>query len=70
MKYKEWLKQARGVQYPYDAIFCPDCGRYIGTQRDYMFVVLMHPIVCPDCDEIVIFRTVTYDCQTGTHETR
>ena len=55
MKRKEWEKQQgidplRGAE-----IRCPDCGRLMGYEKDYMYMVISPPgIVCPDCDEIVI----------------
>jgi hypothetical protein len=36
-------------------IVCPCCGKFIGYDKDFMFMVIQRPgIVCPDCDEIVI----------------
>jgi len=49
-KYRENIHPTKGV-----AIKCPDCGRHIGYDKDYQFMVIPEPgIVCPDCDEIVI----------------
>jgi hypothetical protein len=60
MKYQEWLKRS---QNPPDLsrgnpIYCPCCGELVGYDKDYMFMVLTKPIVCPKCDEVVIEPTI------------
>jgi len=64
MKYKDWLKQQQQPT-PVDTlrgspIHCPDCGKLIGYDKDFMYMLISHPIVCPNCDEIVIFPSVMY----------
>lgn len=56
MKYSEWSKRngnppdlSRG-----NPIYCPCCGKLVGYDKDYMFMVLRTPVVCPKCDEVVI----------------
>ena len=65
MKYKDWLKQQQENPTPNprgNPIYCPDCGRLIGYDKDFMFMVIREPIVCPECDEIVIMpnNRITY----------
>ena len=57
MKYKEWLEKQNSPIDPSfgNPIYCPCCHKLIGHDTDYMFMVIMTPIVCPDCEEIVIF---------------
>ena len=57
MKYKDWLNQKDRVS-PVKGkrIYCPCCGYLVGYEADFMFLVIPEPgIVCPQCDEIVIW---------------
>ncbi len=57
MKYQEWLRRENDKNNPSlgNPIYCPCCHKLIGHDMDYMFMVITTPIVCPDCDEIVIY---------------
>ena len=57
MKYQEWLQRETRKNNPSmgNPIYCPCCHKLIGYDKDYMFMVLTSPIVCSDCDEIVIY---------------
>jgi hypothetical protein len=73
MKYKDWLQQQKipPIVPEVGAIYCPCCGRYIGNERDYMFLVLTYPVVCPDCDEIVIWPSnITFNPPYTTSNTQ
>jgi len=56
MKAKDWKKwKQENDPIKGRAIQCPDCGRHMGYDKDFMHMVIPEPgIVCPDCDEIVI----------------
>ena len=55
MKAKDWREKERIDPMKGAEIKCPDCGRHIGYEREFMHMVISPPgIVCPDCDEIVI----------------
>jgi len=66
MKYKDWKKwneKFKPDQIKGNAIYCPDCGKFICYDKDLMFRVITEPIVCPDCDEIIIMpSTITLTC--------
>ena len=71
MKYKDWLKQQQQQAIPDptkgNPIYCPDCGLLVCYDKDYMFMVLTTPIVCPYCDEVVIMpNIITYKTGIGT----
>jgi hypothetical protein len=61
MKRKEWEEKIQNRKLPDpikgNPIICPACGHLIGHDKDYMFVIIPDPgIVCPQCDEIVIWN--------------
>lgn len=35
-------------------IHCPHCNTIAGYQEDYMFYVMEHDLLCPQCGEVVI----------------
>ena len=35
-------------------IYCPHCGRIIGYQEDFMFMVMTSDIKCQNCDKVAI----------------
>ena len=63
MKKSEWEKNQKKGNWP-DAlrgnpIICPVCGHIIGYTKDYEYMVIPDPgIVCPNCDEIVVWNTI------------
>lgn len=60
MKLREWEQQReQGINISPlrgNPIFCPECKHLIGYEKDFMFMLIPEPgIVCPVCDEIVIW---------------